>query len=507
VLVQYESEFKLDEHQASNLDNAQTITVQRPYFDRVNRNTVPYKPQTNNLRVIGRTKKYGLFMGSVEPDSFVVEALQDLGGAIPDVLNWTRSGASLKALYQSLSKFDREYTPLPHDKWFNQAVELTFKAFSLSERVDVKPIEEVTIRPDTSAGYSFFLRKKKDVVEQAVAYAKYQSSLARSGKLVSRLLAPDVAFVRTQLAELPNTKTRLVFCRSFEHILREGQFADPLIQEYKRIDSPMFIGKHQLKEVPIFLDNLKLMGNIVGIDWSGFDASLGPGLIKIAFRVLRDNLRLTSEEETEYWGLVDLFLKNPLVMPDGYVYQKKSGVPSGSYFTQLIDSVCNFLLTTYLQLRMFGANYRTKVLGDDSAFAVPEEQEVDMEKMALLAKDVFGMTLNANKSVFARLPSEAEFLGRSSMNGKSARDWMKGVRLAVHTERPSRDPAVSVARVRDLLIDSGYRNPYLHLLYEYMLEKHGRPSLPVGDERFHEFALGSEVPGGIQPEWKYWIRT
>jgi hypothetical protein len=447
-------------------------------------------------------------MGDVAPDQFVVDALQELGGAVPDVLmNWTRSGASKEALYQALAKFDREYKPLPKDKWFNQAVELTFQAFTLPDTVECIDIEEVTIRPDTSAGYSFFLQKKGKVLRAAKDYAKFQSNLAREGKLVSRLLAPDVAFVRTQLAELPNTKTRLVFCRSFEHILREGQFADPLIQAYKKVDSPMFIGRHQLKEVPIFLDNLKLMGNIVGIDWSGFDASLSPGLIKIAFRVLRNNLRLTSEEETEYWGLVDLFLKNPLVMPDGYVYQKKSGVPSGSYFTQLIDSVCNFLLTTYLQLRMFGTNYRTKVLGDDSAFAVPEEQEVDMEKMALIAESVFGMKLNAAKSVFARLPSEAEFLGRSSLAGKSSRDWLKGVRLAIHTERPSRDPAVSIARVRDLLIDSGYRNPYLHTLYDYMLEKHGRPTLPVGDERFHEFALGSEVPGGIQPEWVYWTRT
>ena len=39
-------------------------------------------------------------------------------------------------------------------------------------------------------------------------------------------------------------------------------------------------------------------------------------------------------------------------------------VASGSYFTQLIDSVVNYVTSIYVQLKVFGKWYPTYVLGD-----------------------------------------------------------------------------------------------------------------------------------------------
>jgi hypothetical protein len=477
--------------------------VNRPFYGEPK----GYVAKTPNLQEIGTRKGFPLRMGDVNPDPFVEEALKFILGEVPaELYEYTRSGADGDLLYARLFQYDREFLPIPKgDPVFTQAVDITYQAFKIYEKSDPCDYEGIDLKLDRSAGFSFFPQKKREALPEAKKLADEIRAHVKAGIYNKSRVAPCMSFVRTQLATKPDRKVRLVWGYPLEQTLREGRFAQPLLDAYTKRDSPMFLGKSQLKELPIFLDNLLLMGDAVGIDWSGFDTSISPGLIRIAFDILSSNLNLNDEDKRELDNLVDYFIKTPILMYDGRVFVKRGGVPSGSFFTSMIDSVVNFLVSTYLQLKCYGSNFRTKVLGDDSLFSVPRGIAVDFGDFAHLALRKFGMVINTIKSKVARTADELEFLGHGSKFGKVVRDFVKQLALSLHPEHEVRDPGVSVSRVLGQLIDSGWRHPVLYAVYHYLLANYR--VVAQADTRFQEHVLGEVLPAVIYPDEYWWCRT
>jgi hypothetical protein len=446
-------------------------------------------------------------MSFIECDPYVEQAMEELWGMVPpDLPGYTRSGASLKGLYDSLARYDVEYKAIPrNDPDFTLAVNITRAAFDPGEKVKLCDIDDVRFKPNTSAGWTFLGSKKRDVAVAARKEAKKLSRLAKRGRLSKAAMPPAVAFVRTQLAEIEKPKVRLVWGIPFEIILWEGQFIQPLLDVYDERDIPMPWGMKMLKQLPILIDNLFLKGKGVGLDWSNFDGPIGPEYLRLGYQILGDYLDMDADQRREYEKFVDYAIKTPIVMPNGYVYMKQGGIASGLYSTQVLGSLLNHLFIKYLQIKLFKEHYYTHVLGDDSAFAVPRDTEVDLTKMALLAKYLLGMTLNTAKSVVAETPDEFTFLGHSSEYGKVARDESKVLRLALYPEREVRSPAQSVGRVQGILIDTGFKDGRLFNLYQYMVNKY-KEVAPL-DERSLAVVFNIEVPEGVQPLYELWLHS
>lgn len=150
-------------------------------------------------------------------------------------------------------------------------------------------------------------------------------------------------------------------------------------------------------------------------DWKRFDKTIPPWLIRDAFALLYDLIDFDSQsrpdhERRRFKKLVDYFIETPIRTCKGERFLITGGVPSGSCFTNIIDSIINCIVTRFL---VYQTTNRFPVgeifLGDDGVFVC--NGQVCLEDIASLAILYFGMILNVDKSYVTTNPSNVHFLG------------------------------------------------------------------------------------------------
>lgn len=459
---------------------------------------------TDSIEFLGVTKGYPLYFnaafhesGGVDP--YVSEAFDALGiKGRYDLDGWTRSGASLSGMLNGIRRYDHPDFSCPRDVHWSSVLHYARRRFRTPGRSRASILEQVKVRRDTSAGWTFIDQhaSKGDVYQQVVRLANRLSARVAKGRGVPGG-PPAVGFYRTQLSREESPKVRLVWGYPAEIVLIEGRFAEILIDVYSAINGPIFIGRHMLKELPLFINELALKYRfIICTDWSGFDATIPYFVTKAAFDILRGQFELTEEESLSWDYVEKTFHRTTIVMPNGMVFRKRAGIPSGSYFTSLIGSVSNWLVTAYLVLRVTGVLPTSlKTLGDDSVFGMQTWTQAHTEELSSLASSVFGMQLNATKTVVATNVDEVEFLGHNVHAGRVFRDETKLLRLALYPERPVMSMSHSAKRVLGLMVDSGARSTNLLLTFRWMLKDVERVSGPP--DAFEKHVIGSDFQGVI----------
>lgn len=338
--------------------------------------------------------------GGLQADWHLLDVLREQGFEYdPRVDN--KSVKDISRLYIGLSHYGikRAFRPDP-DRWAQVVgrVKATFgckseevrKACTLYAKL---PTSELIIdRLSTSSGYPNFVKKSEDLVA-----ARGRADLLTQRLLQGRMSSPPcVAYARVQHGEA-GPKTRLVWGYPFEMTLIESRFARPLIQHFLSVRTPMTVGLQRF-QLGARLSRLCNSSLVYGIDFSKFDASISPRLIDLAFRVLSSYFEFDSDLKVLWDFVVHYFIHTPIILPDGYMYRKHSGVPSGSYFTQVIDSIINYAIIQYCALTITGdmvSNDYIFVLGDDSIFALTVPTRID--HFANLCK-AFGLVVNVEKS-------------------------------------------------------------------------------------------------------------
>jgi hypothetical protein len=172
---------------------------------------------------------------------------------------------------------------------------------------------------------------------------------------------PAVLFTRTQ----ENWSTRAVWGYPMCDTLREMMYYAPLLEVRKKMFCrAALLGPDAVDQaVTRMFDSMISKETLVSIDFSGFDKTVSSQLQAAAFDAIYQHFQ---GDPKDLWEIAERFNTIGLVTPDG-VYEGPHGVPSGSTFTNEVDS----LAQEYASL---GGNDHDlyQIQGDDGLYIVKD---------------------------------------------------------------------------------------------------------------------------------------
>jgi hypothetical protein len=313
-----------------------------------------------------------------------------------------------------------------------QAMDLTLKAFGGQHKLKVSPLTD-------DLRFAAKLEKSSGLPELTKKGKAFERDLWRASKIAAGERAPDpcVAYHRVQHGE-KGPKTRLVWGYPQSMFLLEARFAPQLIDSFLERRTPMAFGLLK-SQVSARMQQIRNSGLRYSLDFSGFDSSISAKWVDFAFSVLATHFHFSDEEEERTWmKIINYFIHTPIMLPNQEVWVKHHGVPSGSYFTQMVDSIVNFMAISYAWLKATGIAVpegRVLVLGDDSL--VGQSKFVELSEIVHSMSEL-GLRLNAQKTGISRYGEEdPHFLGHFWGGGFAYRPLRElAVRLAF-PEKPS----------------------------------------------------------------------
>lgn len=234
-----------------------------------------------------------------------------------------------------------------------------------------------------------------------------------------------------------NTRVaRAVWMFPFEWHIVEAAFFYPL-QEKMKANVRIYAAENAVARRAL-LSEAATSGSFhskVAMDYSGFDGSIGTQLIGIAFNLLKEHMLLDGKMEKVWSRVATYFATCPFY--DQYarlISGRRGGVPSGSMFTQLVDTVVNALVIEYVFADMKQKHYW--VYGDDSLTLLPCSVQDARDLMESVAESAshLGITVNLSKTHVCGPCDTTTFLGHYDLRRGRPEEDVIG-RL-IYPERP-----------------------------------------------------------------------
>jgi len=165
------------------------------------------------------------------------------------------------------------------------------------------------------------------------------------------------------------------------------------------------------KELHEFLMREKRNKNCAAGDFSKYDTTIPKHLLYWSFHVIKSMLKLSDYDSRLFDILAAYIVEAGIYHPDtGYVFRER-GIISGSFFTNLIDSLTNWYIMEYITTQCCSQpNFVSySVSGDDSVFFY---NQLNLSRLSNRAHYYFGMKLNfPDKHIFDKSSMHAHFLG------------------------------------------------------------------------------------------------
>lgn len=276
---------------------------------------------------------------------------------------------------------------------------------------------------------------------------------------------PDVAcYARAQICDRDKDKIRATYGYPLTVYMQEAAYFYPVLEHLKQIEATpiaygLEIGNGGMDYFQTVLRDhpgaVKLMG-----DWSRFDKTIPPWLIRDAFGIVKEMIDFAQVEDSEgkkwpvrpyrsnrrWRKMVHYFINTPVRLSDGQRFLKIGGVPSGSCWTNVIDSIINMIVMRYLIYNITGSlPLYDCYLGDDSFILI--RKPINLETFAELAQEEFSMIFNFNKSYQTTRDINVFMLGYFNLHGRPFKNIDTIIASTIYPERPVKHKLETIARL------------------------------------------------------------
>jgi hypothetical protein len=214
------------------------------------------------------------------------------------------------------------------------------------------------------------------LLKKGSQYSSQYASLAATFYKTSSLVEyPCVLGWRGQAKGLNETpKQRVVWMFPHTTTLIEGMYAKPLVETLTRVLPSLFcawISNEAVDEqiTRILIRAKKDKRPVLSFDASAYDQSISGELTGIVF----DAIRLWFDQsQSKMIAVVEHhFSTSGIVTPEGVIEGRQNCVPSGSGLTNLVDSLVNYWLYTYVCDQLGSTEGVCSVQGDDGVWYIP----------------------------------------------------------------------------------------------------------------------------------------
>ena len=184
--------------------------------------------------------------------------------------------------------------------------------------------------------------------------------------------------------------------------LQEACFALPLIQAYKEKGFPIVFGRETARQ-----DRRKVYNQfckakyIFSPNYQQFDKTIPAWLISLVFDILTLNIDFcyyqnggipdASHLHRTWLYLIEYFINTPIRLCNGERYKKNRGVLNGSYLANIIQSIVNWIVTSYALTACGAFEHDIIVMGGNSLVGC--SQTVDLKCFNNYVSK-FGMAIN-----------------------------------------------------------------------------------------------------------------
>jgi len=478
--------------------------------------------------------RYTLGTNRMNTDPFVRKALKIHDKTMYDSIRGYSKQPNLQYTLDTLAKYSTYQARKVVNKdsksqecWY-WALRDAEKKFSFHGTLYTYSTKRVLMKMEksTAAGFSFPGKKKSDVVNEIGSIAKKMFHDIADHRIVPS--PPCKLAQRGHLHDPENPKSRPVWVMPGETIVVEGRFAIPYIEKLKETKT-VLIGENSLRHLINLLNPVsqRNRGYSAALDWSAFDTSIPTWLIDEAFKILFSSFDMLHYIHAD--GSVELskrkgknnqirarrsydehvciarwiqtnFKKTRIMLPNSRIMKKMHGIPSGSYFTQAIGSICNYIVVSFLMHMQGIHDFDLSVLGDD-AFVRYGIDRFDLDKAAVHAWKHFHMKLNTKKSSIKTYNQPQKFLGYEVEGPCLKRSDDEFAKMVLYPERDVNYLEQSVSRVFAYYILGGVNNAWYCAFYHAYLGMYERFNantftLHTGMYRTLRYVAGLDVHPG-----------
>lgn len=285
-------------------------------------------------------------------------------------------------------------------------------------------IQEWIPRDEAHAGWSFIetgLREKGMYRENLLQNYSEKVREAKSNKSFNTIILPGTRTQTSPPYDATNgdktfkyvEKSRLVSMIDLYNVLGETVFAGPCQEKMATVD--WYAGGKNDRETYNVILKFKEKHRVMWItlDYSKYDQSIPGWLIYEGFDVIEAAFDKSHGFDEELWRIVkDDFVHKVFLLGNGKVVEAHDGVPSGSMFTQIMDTIVNrLMILTYLHAKSIDTcDISMIIMGDDNL--IFSSVELDSDDIAGYLMRNFGVKVNPSKSSQGSIDDAPEFLSR-----------------------------------------------------------------------------------------------